>query len=162
MIETVNATECSYDGLVIDQEVLDVLMHLEMTFDMDMGDNFEAMYTNLRILHGVWGFECEVGEIKDALKKSLFYRKELDITNIFEEIGDCLYFVSLLEDELDTTFYGTREFLDKLARHYNGTLDVCQTMVETKLRVRYPEGFTTEAANKRNLKKERQTLEDGC
>ena len=161
MEEIVDATECPYDGLVIDEKVIHILDTLEIVFERDVGEIYNDMYTEPRALHGIIGFECEVGEIKDAIKKSLFYRKDLDIVNIFEEIGDCLYFVVILEkySEDGNTLYGTRDLLNRLAEHYGGSLDACEQMVVEKLKKRYPSGFSTEAATKRDLAAERKALE---
>jgi len=149
MEDIVKKTECTYEGLEIDMTVVQLIAELELMVDRDLGESYEAMYTNPRVLHGVWGIECEIAEIKDALKKSLFYRKKLDTSNLLTEIGDCLYFVVLLEDEYHEQFYGTRDLLDKIAQHYNSTLNKCTQMVAKKLSKRYPDGFSTEAATNR-------------
>lgn len=44
------------------------------------------------IYHMVSAFVGEVGELFDAVKKSVVYRKPLDVTNVLEEFGDlCFY-----------------------------------------------------------------------
>lgn len=58
-------------------------------------------FHNDRILHGIIGVVTELGEAIDALKKSLYYGKELDIVNLKEEIGDILWYLSILTDALD-------------------------------------------------------------
>ena len=45
-----------------------------------------------RLLHGVIGLVTETSELLDAIKKSLFYGKPLDKTNLIEELGDLLWY----------------------------------------------------------------------
>jgi len=95
-----------------------------------------------RLLHAGMGLSTESGEFVDALKKHIFYGKELDETNLKEEIGDVLWYCAIALDVLETDFESVMQRnIDKLA-------------------ARYPEKFTTEKANKRDLKKERKILED--
>lgn len=96
---------------------------------------------NTRILHGVIGCCTESGELLDAVKKSLFYRKTLDVVNIKEELGDLLWYVALVSAEIGWSF---EEIMDANI---------------AKLTKRYPEQFTEELAVNRDLKEERKTLE---
>lgn len=105
------------------------------------GDIQARMQARLRELHATMGMQTEVGEIVDQLKKHIFYGKELDIINIKEEIGDLLWYVSLLLDCVD------------------GTYEECMTKVVAKLKARYPEKFTEDKAINRDLDKEREVLE---
>lgn len=56
---------------------------------------------NMRILHGAMGLSTESNEILDILKKNLFYGKDVDFVNLCEEVGDLLWYVSILLDELE-------------------------------------------------------------
>lgn len=94
-----------------------------------------------RIEHAVYGIATEAGELMDALKQSKIYGKGLDKTNLVEEVGDVMWYLALLCDELEITF---EEVWDKNIR---------------KLKARYPEKFSKKNAAKRNLEKERQELE---
>lgn len=103
-----------------------------------------------RLLHAALGLVTESGEFADALKKHLFYQKPLDEVNLKEEIGDILWYAAIALDELDSDF------------------DAEERRVIAKLRSRYPSKFTSEAAITRDLKKEREVLEqapspiEGC
>lgn len=44
--------------------------------------------SNIRLLHGAIGLATESGEFLDALKKHIYYGKELDRVNLAEELGD--------------------------------------------------------------------------
>ena len=158
--DIVEATECIYDDVVVDVGVLVLFDQFAMMFDRDMGDDFEAVYDNPRITHGTLGVDTEVAELKDAFKRHWFYHKELDTTNVFEEIGDISYYITILEDEVGRTFYGSRAALDELAKLYGSSLDECEQRVISKLKVRYPDGFSTDKALNRDLDKEREVLED--
>ena len=96
---------------------------------------------NPRLLHAAFGLQTEAGELTDALKKHIFYGKELDVTNILEESGDLMWYLAILFDELGTSF--TEE----------------QKRVIAKLKVRFPEKFTNELAETRDLATERKVLE---
>jgi NTP pyrophosphatase (non-canonical NTP hydrolase) len=97
---------------------------------------------NPRVAHALFGLETEVGELIDPFKKFWFYGgvKPLDMVNIREEIGDILWYLSILMDEIDTDF---ETEMDRVVR---------------KLETRYPEKFTSELAHTRDLKKEWDVL----
>lgn len=94
------------------------------------------------LLHASMGLSTEAAEFTDALKKHIFYGKELDEVNLKEEIGDILWYAAIALKALGTDFES-----------------VMQTNID-KLSVRYPEKFTEESAINRDLNKERATLED--
>lgn len=94
-----------------------------------------------RLLHAGIGLATESGEFLDALKKSIFYGKDLDTINLKEELGDVLWYLAIAMDALGTDFETEMEKNIK------------------KLNVRYGEKFTRELAENRNLKKEREILE---
>ncbi|MGB1226459.1 MAG: nucleoside triphosphate pyrophosphohydrolase family protein [Poseidonibacter sp.] len=73
--------------------------------------------------HMVIGISTEAGELLDAYKKHKFYKRDLDTKNIKEEIGDCLWYLAILADELDYT------------------LEDAMTDNLLKLQKRYPEKF---------------------
>ena len=102
-------------------------------FNIQRGDD--------RLLHAGIGIATESGEFLDALKKHVFYGKDLDRVNLKEELGDLLWYIAIAMDELGTDF--NTEQLRNIA----------------KLSARYPEKFTREAAEFRDLLKERQILE---
>lgn len=94
------------------------------------------------LMHMAIGMVTESGEVMDALKKAMYYGRELDLVNMKEEIGDILWYVAGALRELDLTF---EEVFDANI---------------AKLRARYPEKFTEENANVRNLEVERKILEN--
>ena len=77
----------------------------------------------------------------DALKKHIYYGKDLDKVNLREEAGDLLWYISIMLDVLGTTY------------------EECMQINIEKLAARYPNKFTEEDAIKRDLKKERKILE---
>jgi NTP pyrophosphatase (non-canonical NTP hydrolase) len=94
-----------------------------------------------RLLHAAIGLSTESGEFIDALKKHMFYGKELDIVNLHEELGDMLWYMAIAMSVLETNF--TTEMQRVIA----------------KLQTRYPEKFNTSEAIVRNLDTERKVLE---
>lgn len=109
--------------------------------------NFTAMNERLnddglkRLLHAGIGLSTEAGEFLDALKKHIFYGKELDKVNLAEEMGDLFWYMAIVADELGFEF---EEVMEKNI---------------AKLKARYGEKFTEEAAEKRDLNREREILD---
>lgn len=101
----------------------------------------------LRLLHAAMGICTEGGELVDQLKKHIFYGAPLDRVNLFEEAGDCSWYLRVLADELADLARGKCSFEEMIDRNI------------AKLKVRYPEKFTEEAARNRNLAAERKVLE---
>ncbi len=94
-----------------------------------------------RLLHAGIGLATESGEFLDTLKKHLFYGKELDKVNLKEELGDLFWYMAIACDELDVSF---ESLMDKNIK---------------KLKARYGEKFSEDLAENRNLKNERNILE---
>jgi NTP pyrophosphatase (non-canonical NTP hydrolase) len=89
----------------------------------------------------VLGMQTEAAEIADVYKKHIAYKKELDLVNVKEEIGDLMWYIANL---CNMNSWDLREILD--------------TNI-AKLEARYPEKFTEEQAINRDLVTERQILE---
>lgn len=96
---------------------------------------------NPRILHAVIGCVTESAEMMDALKKQMYYGRDLDITNVKEESGDLLWYLALLFDELGTDF------------------ETEMVRVIAKLKARFPDKFEEDKAFNRDLETERNILE---
>ncbi|MCO4793377.1 MAG: nucleoside triphosphate pyrophosphohydrolase family protein [Bacteriovoracaceae bacterium] len=109
--------------------------------------DFSSMDTRLgedgtkRLLHAGIGLSTEAGEFLDALKKHIFYGKELDRVNLAEEMGDMFWYLAIACDELGV------EFESLMDRNIE------------KLKARYGEKFSEQNAETRNLTKEREILE---
>jgi NTP pyrophosphatase (non-canonical NTP hydrolase) len=95
------------------------------------------------LLHGAIGMATEVGELQDAVKRALFYGRELDTANVLEECGDVLWYLAVA---LDAVGYTLGEAMGANLR---------------KLRARYPERFTEERATVRDLDAERAAVIGG-
>ena len=95
----------------------------------------------LRLLHGAIGLTTEAGEFIDALKKHIFYGKELDRVNLAEEMGDMFWYLAIVADELGIDFES-----------------VMATNIK-KLKARYGEKFSEDRAENRDLDTERKILE---
>lgn len=101
----------------------------------------------IRLQHAVTGLHTEAAELSDAIKKHVYYNKEIDAVNIKEEIGDVFWYAWLA--------------LDELARLYGFEPEEVLETNLNKLRARYPEKFTEDAAVNRDLETERVILESG-
>lgn len=93
------------------------------------------------LLHCAIGASTEANELLDAFKKHIYYGKPLDVVNVGEEVADILWYIINLCRllELDP---------EKLM---DNNID--------KLRKRFPDKFTSEAALNRDLDAERKELE---
>jgi NTP pyrophosphatase (non-canonical NTP hydrolase) len=60
----------------------------------------ELTGSDTNLLHMVIGISGEAGELLDAIKKAVIYRKELDRNNVIEELGDIEFYLEGLRQEL--------------------------------------------------------------
>jgi NTP pyrophosphatase (non-canonical NTP hydrolase) len=97
----------------------------------------------IRLLHAGIGINTEAGEFIDMIKKHVYYGKPIDLTNLFEELGDTLWYVAIALDALGKT------------------MDEAMATNIAKLSARYPEKFTEHHAENRDLDTERAILETG-
>ena len=80
----------------------------------DILNGLSASQCNL--LHMAVGISGESGELLDAVKKSVFYNKPLDINNVIEELGDLEFYMEGLRQECgidreDTLFANRKKLL---------------------------------------------------
>lgn len=83
------------------------------------------------VLNGCLGLAGETGEVLDMVKKWVFHEKELDKEHLKKEIGDVMWYVTML------------------CESFGFDLDEILQMNIDKLMARYPEGFDTDKANNR-------------
>lgn len=97
----------------------------------------------INIIHGVIGKATEVGEMVEALHRSLNGMQLLDLVNMREEVGDGLWYDALILKACGSGF------------------DETMRINIEKLRKRFPNKFTEYDANNRDLAGERRILEGG-
>ena len=90
---------------------------------------YEAICSNMCM-----GLAGEIGEVIDIMKKHIYQGKELDITDVIEEVGDVLWYIA------------------NFCNVNNITMDECMESNIKKLRKRFPNGFTVKDANERKDK----------
>lgn len=90
---------------------------------------YEAMCSNMCM-----GLAGEISEVIDIMKKHIYQGKELDITDVIEEVGDVLWYIA------------------NFCNVNNITMDECMESNIKKLRERFPNGFTIKDANERKDK----------
>lgn len=93
------------------------------------------------LVHMMVGKMTEVGEMLERLYAYIFKGEDLDIVGIKEEVGDDDFYTAGICRTLGVTL-----------------MDIQYANVE-KLKERFPDNFTEDAANNRNLEKERELLE---
>ena len=93
------------------------------------------------IIHAILGIATEAGELLEALDKFL-KDGEFDTVNLKEECGDIFWYQAIFANATNYTF------------------EEIQTTVIAKLKKRFPDKFTEQAANNRDLDAERKILEN--
>lgn len=81
--------------------------------------------------HGLMGIMSESGELADTIKRTVIYNQPLDVENIREELGDILWYVAVIANNLDLNLSEVAE--ENIA----------------KLKVRYPQRYSDAAAAER-------------
>lgn len=104
----------------------------------EIAEDERTINVNPRLFHAVVGISTEATELLEALD---LYDRNLDHTNLLEEFGDIDWYKAIGVDEL------------------GGDWDDILTKIIAKLRARYPEKFTSEAAIDRDLDTEREILD---
>jgi NTP pyrophosphatase (non-canonical NTP hydrolase) len=84
-----------------------------------------------QLANAALGLAGEAGEAADLIKKHLFHGHELDTAKIRSELGDVLYYVAILANEVGLT-------LEEIAEANSA-----------KLKERYPEGFDPDRSQNR-------------
>lgn len=117
----------------------DSITHSDMVAALvKSGDAILATLTpeDCHILHMTVGISGEAGELLDAIKKAVIYRKPIDRENVIEELGDLEFYMEGLRQGLNIT----RE--ETIAGNI------------AKLGVRYANGYSDKAAHDRADKAE--------
>lgn len=76
------------------------------------------------LVHAALGVTSEAGELATAVKAHVIYGKELDRSNAMEELGDLMWFVSLMAETLEVSLE-----------------DIAQLNI-AKLQLRYPNKYS--------------------
>lgn len=95
------------------------------------------------LVHAVLGLVTESAELADIIKRAYFYGKgpeSVDKDHIVEEFSDICYYLALGLNIMGTSF---EEVMD---------------MNISKLKKRYPDGFSTDKAFNRNLELEKEVF----
>lgn len=121
-------------------ERLDVASYFIKAATPEQVADKEDITIDPRLFHGIAGIATESAELLEALQLA-WEQGNWDNVNLKEELFDVSWYISILLDELDESLY---PLLDKGIQ---------------KLKARYPDKFTNEAAINRNLDVERKILE---
>lgn len=105
----------------------------------DIPEN-EVLDIDPRLFHGVIGAATESGELVEALQKAI-NGDDADLINIMEEVGDSMWYFAILADTMGIS------------------IETAMERVIAKLKKRYPEKYTDDLAENRDLAAERAVLE---
>jgi NTP pyrophosphatase (non-canonical NTP hydrolase) len=106
-----------------------------------LSHNWKIHHLDPDLVHAILGIFTEAGELMEALGIAIHDGTDLDLVNLFEEVGDLQWYEALL--------------LSKLGKTHEDS----QASVIAKLKKRYPEKFTADAAINRDVVAEREVLE---
>jgi len=93
----------------------------------------------MQLFHGILGMFTEAGELMDAMER-ICRGAEPDVVNLIEEAGDLTWYLALLGDYLGISVEKVRE------------------VNIAKLRKRYPDKFSLELSENRDVEAERVVL----
>jgi NTP pyrophosphatase (non-canonical NTP hydrolase) len=80
----------------------------------------ELTGNDAHILHMAIGVSGEAGELLDAIKRPTIYRKDIDLENVIEELGDLEFYMEGLRQGLNITREETIEAnKKKLSKRYS-------------------------------------------
>lgn len=110
-----------------------------------LGDEFDENPSELsidpRLFHSIVGIATEGTELVEAVYKSEFNNQAIDDVNVREELFDVLWYLLTAHDKMNVSVEGTLN------------------MGFDKLRARFPDKFTDDAAINRDVDAERRILE---
>lgn len=84
-----------------------------------------------KLLNGALGLG-EAGEVQNLIKKSVYHGHDIPVVDVCDELGDILFYVTWLADTLGWS-------LEQVAAHN-----------VSKLKRRYPDGFSEERSKNRD------------
>lgn len=81
----------------------------------------EITATDASLIHMAIGIAGEAGELLDAVKKAVIYRRPLNLENVLEELGDLEFYMEGIRQELNLTREQCLEAnIAKLGKRYEG------------------------------------------
>lgn len=86
------------------------------------GDKIKSELTGneCHTIHMIMGICGEAGELLDAVKKAVIYRKSLDRVNVIEELGDIEFYLEGFRQSVGISRNETiKENMDKLSKRYS-------------------------------------------
>lgn len=84
---------------VMDAQTFEQMFSLYSEF-VDRGVSLEDDTQRERLLLGLAGLAGESGEVVDVLKKHIFHGKELSAIELIHEMGDVLWYYTLIMDTI--------------------------------------------------------------
>lgn len=109
---------------ILVRDVKDVIDHSDMVSALvKQGSAIQQELTaeDCHAMHMMMGISGESGELLDAVKKHIIYRKPLDRENVVEELGDLEFYMEGLRQGLGITREETIEAnVKKLSKRYEG------------------------------------------
>jgi NTP pyrophosphatase (non-canonical NTP hydrolase) len=83
-----------------------------------------ALTDNEQLTNAVIGLSGEAGELGNKVKKFLFQGHDFDKPAVFEEIGDCLWYIALACEAIGVNLEDVAQYnIDKLMQRYPGKFE---------------------------------------
>lgn len=123
------------------REITDAMTNLSYEFRTNSQiDNNDTLSINPRLFHGIVGIATESTELMEQLYNAINNKCMMDNVNILEETFDASWYIGLIHNAMNAKMQHTLE---------------CGI---EKLRHRFPDKFSDENANSRDLTSEREIL----
>lgn len=86
--------------------------------------------SDAHLIHMCMGISGEAGELLDAIKKAVIYKKPLDMENLIEELGDIEFYLEGLRSHLNVSRDDViKANINKLSKRYSaGTYSDAQAI----------------------------------
>lgn len=112
-------------------------------------NDFTVPDYDIRLNHAVWGIVTEAGELMDLMKKHYVYNRTLNFDDIIDELGDLLFYAFQAIDEIISS-----------AIPFEDKLEIIIRRNMAKLLSRYPEGYSHDRANNRDVDAEKRAQDN--
>lgn len=100
----------------------------------EVGNRLLQDENKIRMINAALGLSGEAGEVVDIIKKHITYNKPLDLVALKSELGDVLWYVSLMLTSIDSSFEEVMQMnIDKLKTRYPGGFSEAEAEAACKL-----------------------------
>ncbi len=104
---------------------------------------------NAELLHAILGIADEAGELVSIAKRKIYYNEDVSLVHVIEELGDLTWYL----------FLAIRVIARKKDLPVTTVFEAVLVANKAKLQARYPEKYTNELAQEREIAMEYDSIE---